>query len=80
MGNEVPADSLGDEWAGYVLRITGGNDKQVGDRIESSCWNGTGDAKHTARRLVGQQAIGCWTCTERCLNWRLIAPRSRVSQ
>lgn len=29
MGQEVPADSLGDEWTGYVLRITGGNDKQV---------------------------------------------------
>jgi len=28
MGNEVPADSLGDEWKGYVVRITGGNDKQ----------------------------------------------------
>jgi len=28
MGNEVPADSLGDEWKGYILRITGGNDKQ----------------------------------------------------
>jgi small subunit ribosomal protein S6e len=28
MGNEVPADSLGDEWKGYVFRITGGNDKQ----------------------------------------------------
>ncbi|KAK1925558.1 putative 40s ribosomal protein s6-b [Papiliotrema laurentii] len=28
MGQEVPADSLGDEWTGYVLRITGGNDKQ----------------------------------------------------
>ncbi|KZT69986.1 40S ribosomal protein S6 [Daedalea quercina L-15889] len=25
---EVPADSLGDEWKGYVFRITGGNDKQ----------------------------------------------------
>jgi ribosomal protein S6E (S10) len=25
MGQEVPADSLGDEWKGYVLRITGGN-------------------------------------------------------
>ena len=67
MGNEVPADSLGDEWAGYVLRITGGNDKQVGDRIESSCCNGTGDVKHIARRLAGQQALGCWTRTERCL-------------
>ncbi|RMZ75389.1 hypothetical protein DV737_g5310, partial [Chaetothyriales sp. CBS 132003] len=28
MGQEVPADSLGDEWKGYVVRITGGNDKQ----------------------------------------------------
>ncbi|KAI0346643.1 ribosomal protein S6e [Trametopsis cervina] len=25
---EVPADSLGDEWKGYIFRITGGNDKQ----------------------------------------------------
>lgn len=31
MGQEVPADSLGEEWAGYVLRITGGNDKQACD-------------------------------------------------
>lgn len=28
MGQEVSADSLGDEWKGYVVRITGGNDKQ----------------------------------------------------
>jgi len=28
MGQEVPADSLGDEFKGYVMRITGGNDKQ----------------------------------------------------
>ncbi|KAF2902699.1 hypothetical protein ILUMI_03478 [Ignelater luminosus] len=28
MGAEVEADPLGDEWKGYVLRITGGNDKQ----------------------------------------------------
>jgi len=28
MGNEVPGDSLGDEWKGYIFRITGGNDKQ----------------------------------------------------
>ncbi|KAI4719686.1 ribosomal protein S6e [Aureobasidium sp. EXF-10727] len=28
MGQEVPADSVGDEWKGYVFRITGGNDKQ----------------------------------------------------
>ncbi|GAB6027604.1 40S ribosomal protein S6 [Chamberlinius hualienensis] len=28
MGAEVEADTLGDEWKGYVLRISGGNDKQ----------------------------------------------------
>lgn len=28
MGAEVPADPLGDEWKGYVLRVAGGNDKQ----------------------------------------------------
>merc|ERR1719495_351963 len=28
MGQEVDADTLGDEFKGYVVRITGGNDKQ----------------------------------------------------
>nr|AEB54649.1 ribosomal protein S6 [Procambarus clarkii] len=28
MGQEVEADTLGDEWKGYVMRIAGGNDKQ----------------------------------------------------
>ncbi|CAK9781026.1 40s ribosomal protein s6-b [Cutaneotrichosporon oleaginosum] len=28
MSQEVAVDSLGDEWKGYVFRITGGNDKQ----------------------------------------------------
>ncbi|MCL4147735.1 UNVERIFIED_CONTAM: hypothetical protein GTU68_035861, partial [Idotea baltica] len=28
MGHEVDGDSLGDEWKGYILRISGGNDKQ----------------------------------------------------
>merc|ERR1712025_338263 len=28
MGQEVPADRLGDEWKGYILRISGGNDLQ----------------------------------------------------
>ena len=27
MGQEVEGDSLGDEYKGYVFRITGGNDK-----------------------------------------------------
>jgi len=28
MGAEIAADSLGDEWKGYVVKIAGGNDKQ----------------------------------------------------
>ena len=28
MATEVKADALGDEFKGYVLKITGGNDKQ----------------------------------------------------
>jgi len=28
MAQEVEADALGDEWKGYIVRITGGNDKQ----------------------------------------------------
>lgn len=28
MAQEVEADALGEEWKGYILRITGGNDKQ----------------------------------------------------
>ncbi|KAK3857545.1 hypothetical protein Pcinc_036216 [Petrolisthes cinctipes] len=28
MGQEIEADPLGDEWKGYIVRITGGNDKQ----------------------------------------------------
>jgi len=28
MGQEVPMDSLGEEWKGYICRISGGNDKQ----------------------------------------------------
>ena len=28
MGAEIEADKLGEEFEGYVLKITGGNDKQ----------------------------------------------------
>jgi len=28
IAQEVPGDSFGDEWKGYIFRITGGNDKQ----------------------------------------------------
>jgi len=28
IAQEVPADTIGDEWKGYIFRVTGGNDKQ----------------------------------------------------
>ncbi|KAF9051637.1 ribosomal protein S6e-domain-containing protein [Panaeolus papilionaceus] len=28
IAQEIPGDSFGDEWKGYIFRITGGNDKQ----------------------------------------------------
>jgi len=28
ISQEIPGDSFGDEWKGYIFRITGGNDKQ----------------------------------------------------
>lgn len=28
ISHEVPVDTFGDEWKGYVLRLTGGEDKQ----------------------------------------------------
>merc|ERR1719183_269974 len=28
ISHEMPADTLGDEWKGYIVRISGGNDKQ----------------------------------------------------
>jgi len=28
ISQEVPGDSIGDEWKGYIFRISGGNDKQ----------------------------------------------------
>ncbi|XP_006897822.1 PREDICTED: 40S ribosomal protein S6-like [Elephantulus edwardii] len=42
IATEVAADSLGDEWKGYVVRISGGNDKQ--DHGE------TGKRKHKSVR------------------------------
>jgi ribosomal protein S6E (S10) len=37
MGQEVPADSLGDEWKGYVLRITGGNGESERTASQDLC-------------------------------------------
>lgn len=44
MSQEVPADSIGDEWKGYVFRITGGNDKQ-GEWIFRSMRRSAGEGR-----------------------------------
>ena len=42
IAQEVDASPLGDEWAGYILRITGGNDKQGAYNDElATCADGT---------------------------------------
>lgn len=41
MGAEIEADSLGDEWKGYLFRITGGNDKQGFPMKQGVLTNGT---------------------------------------
>lgn len=41
MGAEVEADPLGDEWKGYILRISGGNDKQGFPMKQGVLTNGT---------------------------------------
>lgn len=40
IGNEVPADSIGEEFAGYVFKITGGNDKQGFPMLQGVLTNG----------------------------------------
>ena len=42
---EVTADHLGPEWAGYVVRVTGGNDKQGFPMKQGKCQ----DSRYPAR-------------------------------
>merc|ERR1712212_474218 len=49
MAQEVPGDSLGDEWKGYVFRICGGNDKQGFPMMQGVLINGS------VRLLLGAQ-------------------------
>uniref|UniRef100_A0A8C0N7R9 Small ribosomal subunit protein eS6 n=2 Tax=Canis lupus familiaris TaxID=9615 RepID=A0A8C0N7R9_CANLF len=39
MATEVAADALGKEWKGYVVRISGGNDKQGFPMKQASCYS-----------------------------------------
>lgn len=48
ISEEVPADALGDEFKGYVLKITGGNDKQGFPMMQGVLVN------HRVRLLMGK--------------------------
>lgn len=51
MGAEVEADPLGDEWKGYILRISGGNDKQGFPMKQGVLTNGTSVVQFTYQQL-----------------------------
>lgn len=51
MGAEVEADSLGEEWAGYVVRVAGGNDKQGFPMKQGVLTNGKSLAVHSLMML-----------------------------
>ncbi|KAF6016806.1 RpS6 [Bugula neritina] len=53
MAQETEADSLGDEWKGYVVRITGGNDKQGFPMKQGVLTNGRA-------RLLLKKGSGCY--------------------
>ena len=55
MAMEVPADSLGPEFAGYVLRITGGSDKQVRN---ASCFGPSWEGDKGRCRSMGSRGPG----------------------
>lgn len=53
VSQEVEADVLGEEWAGYVLRITGGNDKEGFPMKQGVLTN-------TRVRLLLTNAVSCY--------------------
>lgn len=65
MAQEVPGESLGDEWKGYVFRIGGGNDKQGFPMMQGVLTNGR------VRLLLGAR--------HKCYRPRRIGQRHRRS-
>merc|ERR1712098_993439 len=57
MGQEVPGDSVGDEFKGYIFKITGGNDKQ-GFPMKQSLVDA--QVKHILFLFFGRSIIGQW--------------------
>merc|ERR1719313_431552 len=53
MGSEVPGDHLGDEYKGYIFRITGGNDKQGFPMMQ-------GVLKNQRVRLLFSKGMPCY--------------------
>ena len=62
MAQEVPADSLGDEWKGYVFRITGGNDKQGFPMVQGIFQNKRVRLLLTKGLLI-PSCLRCFTCS-----------------
>lgn len=65
MSQEVNGDFLGDEWKGYVLKITGGNDKQGFPMMQGVLVN------HRVRLLLGKG--------QKCFRERRTGERKRKS-
>ncbi len=65
MSQEVEADILGNEWKGYVLKITGGNDKQGFPMMQGVMVN------HRVRLLLGKG--------QKCFRERRSGERKRKS-
>ena len=84
MAQEVPGDSLGDEWKGYVFRIGGGNDKQgecyvkiFVDKqdqfkrviIKNQGWKRKDVNKYSIRdECNGYESYKMWFSSENCCN------------
>lgn len=72
MSQEVAVDSLGDEWKGYVFRITGGNDKQGAFVV--------GQKKRARADCVSSICLDCFSVVSthlsllRCFNVTQVSP------
>lgn len=65
MGAEVEADSLGDEWKGYVVRISGGNDKQGFPMKQGVLTNGKVSILYVLKLYASAQRSYMYACTSK---------------
>merc|ERR1712179_41899 len=69
MGQEVEADSIGEQWKGYIVRISGGNDKQGFPMKQGVMTNGRvrlllskGHSTYRSRRAGERKRKSCRGC------------------